>query len=51
MKNYKLIVEYYEKGNNNSQIATSCSCSCVTVWSILKCFRTLELNLTKMHGT
>lgn len=27
MSKYKLIIEYYQKGNNNSQIATLCSCS------------------------
>ena len=44
MKNYKLIVEYYEKGNKQEQIATLCSCSRMTAWTVLKRFRTLELN-------
>lgn len=32
MKNYKLIIEYYEKGNKQEQIATLCSCSRMTVF-------------------
>ena len=44
MKNYKLIIEYYEKGNKQEQIATLCSCSRMTVWTVLKRFRTLKLN-------
>ena len=44
MKNYKLIIEYYEKGNKQEQIATLCNCSRMTVFTVLKRFRTLELN-------
>ena len=44
MKNYKLIIEYYEKGNKQEQIATLCSCSRTTVFTVLKRFRALELN-------
>ena len=44
MKNYKLIIEYYEKGNKQEQIATLCSCSRMTVFTVLKRFRILELN-------
>ena len=44
MKNYKLIIEYYEKGNKQEQIATLCSCSRMTVFTVLKRFKTLELN-------
>ena len=44
MKNYKLIIEYYKKGNKQEQIATLCSCSRMTVFTVLKRFRTLELN-------
>ena len=44
MKNYKLIIEYYEKGNKQEQIATLCSCSRMTVFTVLKRFRALELN-------
>ena len=43
MKNYKLIVEYYEKGNKQEQIATLCSCSRTTVWAVLKRFQSLEI--------
>ena len=44
MKNYKLIIEYYEKGNKQEQIATLCSCSRMTVFTVLKRLRALELN-------
>ena len=44
MKNYKLIIEYYKKGNKQEQIATLCSCSRMTVFTVLKRFRMLELN-------
>ena len=44
MKNYNLIIEYYEKGNKQEQIATLCSCSRMTVFTVLKRFRILELN-------
>ena len=36
MAKYKLIVEYHQKGNNNSQVATLCSCSRMTVWKVVK---------------
>ena len=32
MSKYKLILEYYLKGNNRTQIATLCDCSRMTVW-------------------
>ena len=44
MKNYKLIIEYYQKGNKQEQIATLCSCSRMTVFTVLKHFRALEHN-------
>ena len=44
MSKYKLIIEYYQKGNKQEQIATLCSCSRMTVFTVLKRFRTLELN-------
>ena len=44
MTKYKLIVEYYKKGNNQKQIATLCSCSRTTVWVVLKRFQTLEIS-------
>ena len=43
MSKYKLIVEYYKKGNNQKQIATLCSCSRTTVWAVLKRFQSLEI--------
>lgn len=36
MKKYKLIIEYRERGNNKSQIATLCGCSRTTVWQVLQ---------------
>ena len=36
MSKYKLISEYYLKGNNRTQIATLCDCSRTTVWTVLK---------------
>ena len=44
MSKYKLIIEYYQKGNKQEQIATLCSCSRMTVFTVLKRFRILELN-------
>ncbi|MFQ7036039.1 MAG: helix-turn-helix domain-containing protein [Candidatus Borkfalkia sp.] len=35
MSKYKLILEYYLKGNNRTQIATLCGCSRMTVWRVL----------------
>lgn len=45
MSKYKLIIEYYQKGNNNSQIATLCSCSRTTVWTVLKRIKALEIEV------
>ncbi len=42
MLNCRLIIEYYQKGNNNSQIATLCDCSRPSVIKIVN--RVLELN-------
>ena len=42
MSKYKLIIEYYEKGNNNSQIATLCGCSRTVVWEVLNRFNKIE---------
>ena len=36
MSKYKLISEYYLKGNNRTQIATLCDCSRMTVWRVLQ---------------
>ena len=54
MSKYKLIIEYYQKGNNNSQIATLCSCSRMTVWRVfqmvkIKDFITHITNLLKLR--
>ena len=49
MKNYKLVVEYYEKGNKQEQIATLCSCSRMTVFTVLKRFRALELKFDNIR--
>ena len=43
MPEYKLIVEYYLRGNNNTQIATLCRCSRTTVWAVLKRFSALSV--------
>ena len=43
MSKYKLIIEYYQKGNNNSQIATLCSCSRTIVWTVLKRIKALRI--------
>ena len=45
MSKYKLIIEYYQKGNNNSQIATLCSCSRTTVWTVLKRIKALGVEV------
>lgn len=42
MVKYKLIIEYYQKGNNNSQIATLCDCSRTVVWEVLNRFNKIE---------
>lgn len=36
MSKYKLIIEYYLKENNRTQIATLCDCSRMTVWRVLQ---------------
>ena len=45
MKNYKLIIEYYQKGNKQGQIATLCSCSRMTVWTVLKRIKALGIDV------
>ena len=42
MVKYKLIIEYYQKGNNNSQIAALCGCSRTVVWEVLNRFNKIE---------
>lgn len=44
-------IEYYQKGNNNSQIATLCGCSRTVVWEVLNRFnkiKTLCADIQKM---
>ncbi len=45
MTKYKLISEYYLKGNNRTQIATLCDCSRTTVLKTIK--RAKECGLTQ----
>ena len=45
MKNYKLIIEYYEKGNKQEQIATLCSCSRMTVWRVFQRIKALGIEV------
>lgn len=45
MSKYKLIIEYYKKGNNNSQIATLCSCSRMTVWRVFLRIKALGIEI------
>lgn len=44
MFNYKLIIEYYQKGNNHSEIASICGCSRMTVIKVLKRVEELEVD-------
>lgn len=45
MSKYKLIIEYYQKGNNNGQIATLCSCSRMTVWRVFQRIKALGIEV------
>ena len=36
MVKYRLIIEYYQKGNNFTQVATLCGCSQMTVWRVVQ---------------
>ena len=49
MSKYKLIIEYYQKGNNNSQIATLCTCSRTTVWTVLKRIKALGIEVYALN--
>ena len=49
MLEYKLIVEYYLRGNNNTQIATLCRCSRTTMWAVLKGFSTLRIKYDEIN--
>ena len=43
MVNYRLIIEYHQKGNNNTQVATLCSCSRMTVWKVVNRIVDIEI--------
>ena len=45
MSKYKLIIEYYEKGNKQEQIATLCSCSRMTVWKVFQRIKALGIEV------
>ena len=49
MKNYKLIIEYYEKGNKQEQIATLCSCSRMTVWRVFQRIKALGIEIYALN--
>ena len=48
MVNYRLIIEYHQKGNNNTQVATLCSCSRMTVWKVLDRIRDIEISIDEL---
>ena len=50
MSKYKLIIEYYLKGNNRTQIATLCDCSRMTVWRVLQRVNAIGIGLDKLNG-
>lgn len=50
MSKYKLIIEYYLKGNNRTQIATLCNCSRTTVWMVLKKVNAIGIGLDELGG-
>ena len=50
MSKYKLISEYYLKGNNRTQIATLCDCSRTTVWTVLKRVDAIGIGLDELSG-
>ena len=49
MKNYKLIIEYYQKGNKQEQIATLCSCSRMTVWRVFQRIKALGIEVYALN--
>lgn len=49
MSKYKLIIEYYQKGNNNNQIATLCSCSRMTVWRVFQRIKALGIEVYALN--
>ncbi len=48
MVNYSLIIEYHQKGNNNTQVATLCSCSRMTVWKVLDRIKNIEVSIGEL---
>ena len=50
MSKYKLIIEYYLKGNNRTQIAMLCDCSRTTVWTVLKKVNAIGIGLDELNG-
>ena len=50
MSKYKLILEYYLKGNNRTQIATLCDCSRMTVWRVLQRVNVIGIGLDELSG-
>ena len=48
MVNYRLIIEYHQKGNNNTQVATLCSCSRMTVWKVLDRIKNIEVSIDEL---
>ena len=50
MVKYKLIIEYYQKGNNNSQIATLCDCSRMMVWRVLQRVNAIGIGIGELSG-
>ena len=49
MVNYRLIIEYHQKGNNNTQVATLCGCSRTTVWQVLQCIDFLNISFDEIN--
>lgn len=50
MSKYKLIIEYYFKGNNRTQIATLCDCSRMTVWRVLQRVNVIGIGIGELNG-
>ena len=50
MSKYKLISEYYLKGNNRTQIATLCDCSRMTVWRVLQRVNAIGIGIGELNG-
>ena len=50
MSKYKLISEYYLKGNNRTQIATLCDCSRMTVWRVLQRVNAIGIGIGELSG-